>query len=108
MARPDRGRLPHLSIRVTDGMVTEVTIDSQPIRGVKSVTFHADVSSGYPLVSIEMWATVELAGEVSTVVKQERRVVACPRLHADGATEDTENAPEPSSVQHGAIPGGSS
>jgi hypothetical protein len=95
VATVDQGHLPHVAIRMVNGLLTEIRLDGARVRGVKAVSFTADVSGGYPRVTLELWATVEMSGEMATTITQERHVARCARPHRD------EGAPGPIAHENG-------
>lgn len=101
--------LPHVSIVLDSGMVRSVKLDGESIKGVQLVAFEADVHGGYPRVTLQLWATVELTGEVAVTARQERSVARCTRPHRDEAATDSQSrlrdAPESFSERSGAHEG---
>lgn len=103
----ERGGLPHVRINMGSGMVNSVEVDGVRMRGVKNVSFSADVTGSYPVVTLELWAKVELSGEVALTIEQDRYVQRCTRPHAseDGPVpvRTQERAPEVIRAHYGGI-----
>ena len=76
--------LPNVEIQMTNGMVKTILLDGVPVRGVRGISFRADASGAIPpTVTIELWASVVLSGEMPVTFHQDRYVQRCMRPHRD-------------------------
>jgi hypothetical protein len=93
-----REGLPRIEVRTEGGYIAEITLDGQPLKNVKAITFTADAQGGWPVVTMEMWADIALSGELQAKIRQERSVARCTRPHAEEAAPSTAQAPETAPV----------